>query len=116
MFITRNVLLSIGLNDGEDLFKCAERDEVIGFYENNNPVDTWYYFGEKSQILMIEDKKGFNKDKQVKNEDGVSVRPKYESYLKSYNPQTGILKNEGIALYDGDIEIDYFKYGTWKSH
>ena len=42
-------------------YKLNGKLEAIGFYENNNAVGTWYYFDEKSQILMIEDKKGLNR-------------------------------------------------------
>lgn len=90
--------------------------EAIGFYEDDKPVGSWYYFNQAGQILMIEEKKGINKDKQVKGDDGVLIKPKYMSYLKQYDPKTGLLKTEGVALYFEDIEIDYFKYGTWKEY
>lgn len=90
--------------------------EGIGFYENDKPVGTWYYFDEKGRILMIEEKRGENKDKQVKGDDGTLLKPDYISYVKEYEPATGLVKGEGLALYFEDIEIDYYKYGTWKKY
>jgi len=97
-------------------YKSNGKLEAIGFYEDDKPVGSWYYFNHAGQILMIEEKKGINKDKQVKGDDGVLIKPKYMSYLKQYDPKTGLLKTEGVALYFEDIEIDYFKYGTWKEY
>lgn len=88
---------------------------ALGFYENDVPVGTWYYFDDDSRILMIEEKKGINKDKQV-NIDGKLHKPKYQSYVKLYDPKTGLLKSEGLALYFDDIEIDYYRYGPWKEY
>nr|WP_295868822.1 hypothetical protein [uncultured Chitinophaga sp.] len=88
---------------------------ALGFYENDVPVGTWYYFDDDSRILMIEERRGFNKDKQVKI-DGTLHKPKYLSYLRLYDPQTGLLKSEGLVLYFDDIEIEYYKYGEWKEH
>lgn len=55
---------------------------------------------------MVEEKQGGNKDRKVKRDDGIMVKPPYMSYLKEYDPKSGLLKREGIALYYEDIEID----------
>jgi len=94
-------------------YKINGKLEGLGFYENDIPVGIWYYFNEKGEILMIEDKKGLNKDKKVKRDDGVMIKPIHESYLKLYDPKSGMLKREGIILYFEDIEIEYFEYGNW---
>ncbi|MBC9911296.1 hypothetical protein [Chitinophaga varians] len=89
--------------------------EALGFYENDTPAGTWYYFDADSRISMIEEKRGLNKDKKI-NIEGKLHQPKYQSYLKEYDPKTGALKGEGLVLYFDDIEIDYYKYGTWKEY
>lgn len=115
-------------NDGlnEVYYKAGERDgifksyyrknrklAVFGEYTNGDRTGTWYYFNETGQIDMIESEISNNDILKILRDDGELITPKFKSFLSFYYPN-GTIKEEGIAIYDEDIEIDFFKYETWK--
>ena len=104
-------------DERDGIFKCYYRKTgklvVFGEYTTGNRTGTWYYFNEAGQIDIIECEISKNNDLQILRDDGELMTPKYKSFLSFYNP-SGIIKEEGVALYDEDIEIDFFKYGAWK--
>jgi len=85
----------------------------LGEYENSKPKGTWYYFDETSRLVMIENKLAENKDIKVKNGVGAYVLLPYRSIIKIYN-KNGILIKEGMGLYDEDVQLDFYMFGTWK--
>jgi len=62
---------------------------------------------------MIESEISNNVDLQILQDDGEMVYPKFKSFLSFYYPN-GEIKEQGLALYNEDIEIDFYRYGTWK--
>ncbi len=84
----------------------------FGEYTKGLKSGTWYYFDEKSQLFMKEQNISIN-HKRIKRDDGVEILSQFKSYVILYYPD-GIIKEEGNALYDEDIEIDFLKTGLWK--
>ncbi|NLI37603.1 MAG: hypothetical protein GX416_13975 [Bacteroidales bacterium] len=84
----------------------------FGEYVNGFRTGNWFYFNEKSQLVMIEKNISVNTDK-ITTDDGKKIVPKFKSYVIIYY-ENGSIKEEGTALYDKDIEIDFFKIGIWK--
>jgi antitoxin component YwqK of YwqJK toxin-antitoxin module len=119
LWIEENGLKEIYYKDGlrHGIYKSYYRKngklEGLGECENGNKTGTWYYFDEESHLVGIE--KGITKNPglTVKREDGERMTPLFKSYFIRYYPN-GVIKEEGIALYDKEIEIDFFKKGTWK--
>jgi antitoxin component YwqK of YwqJK toxin-antitoxin module len=104
-------------NKRDGLYKTYSRKtgklSALGEYKNGDKSGTWFYFNEKSQLIMIEKELSLNTENSVKRDDGVKITPKFKSYIIFYYT-TGNIKEEGVALYDEDIEIDFFKSGQWK--
>jgi hypothetical protein len=95
--------------DGNQLYS-------IGEYVQGRPVGTWHYFKDGNIFFTVS---GFkeNKNKRFQYElDGktYNVLTKYEGYVVDYYPNN-IKKDEGIILYDDDLEweYDYVRYGLW---
>jgi len=119
LYIENNGLKEVyykqGLKDG--IFKTYNRKNgklsAFGEYENGEKTGTWYYFDEKSHLYLQESQIKKNNYYFRNRDDGVKVKPKYVSYIKTYY-STGYIKEEGFVLYNEDIEIDFYKIGTWK--
>ena len=84
----------------------------FGEYANGLRTGNWFYFNEDSQLVMIEKDISVNTDK-IKKDDGKEIIPKFKSYVIIYY-RNGSVKEEGTALYNEDIEMDFFKTGIWK--
>ena len=119
LWIENNGLNEVYYKDGKrnGIFKSYYRKNgrLSGFgeYLNGNRTGTWYYFNENSQIVMIESEISNNVDLQILRDDGELVTPEFKSFVSLYYPN-GVIKEQGIAFYNEDIEIDFYKYGTWK--
>ena len=85
----------------------------LGEYKDDDPVGTWYYFNESSEIKCIEKTIEINTDLSFIDKSGERRTPDHKSYLIWYYPD-GTIKEEGIVLYSESIEIDFVKYGKWK--
>lgn len=94
-------------------FKKTGKLEALGEYENNKPKGTWYYFDETSRLFMIEVKLDENKEIKVKNDEGSYILLLHKSMIKVYG-KNGLLVKEGMGLYDEDVQIDFYMFGTWK--
>jgi hypothetical protein len=44
---------------------------------------------------------------------GLTKTPIRQAYMIEYYP-TGVIKKEGIILYDSSMEVDFYEYGSWK--
>jgi antitoxin component YwqK of YwqJK toxin-antitoxin module len=93
--------------------KKNRRLSGFGEYTNGKRTGVWYYFNENGQIDMLESDISTNDDLQILRDDGELVTPKFKSLLSFYY-LNGEINEQGVALYDEDIEIDFYKYGTWK--
>jgi hypothetical protein len=104
-----------GIRDG--LFKNYNRKNgklsVLGEFNEGKKSGTWYYFDDESILILIESDIKENASYTRIRDDNVEITPKFVAYAKFYYP-TGYLKEEGRVIYSEDIEIDYFKSGTWK--
>lgn len=104
-----------GLKDG--IFKAYNRKNgklsALGEFKEGKKSGTWYYFDEASILFLQEFEIKDNTSYTRMRDDGVEITPKFTSYVKFYYPN-GYIKEEGRVLYSEDIEIDYFKTGTWK--
>lgn len=87
--------------------------EVLGWYQQDKPIGDWYYFDETSRLFMIEKPSGENKEIRVRNDEGAFILLPFKSYVKLYN-KNGTIAKEGLALYDEDIQIEFYMYGDWK--
>ena len=92
--------------------KTTGKLSCFGEYANGFRTGNWFYFNEKSQLVMIEKNISVNTDK-IKKDDGKEIVPKFKSYVIIYYTN-GFVREEGTALYDEDIEMDFFKTGIWK--
>jgi antitoxin component YwqK of YwqJK toxin-antitoxin module len=119
LWIENDGLIEVYYKDDErnGIFKSYYRKngklEAFGEYTNGKRAGIWYYFNEIGQYYMIECDISDNNELQIRRDDGENITPKFKSFISLYYPN-GALKEEGIALYNEDIEIDFFKYGTWK--
>lgn len=119
LWVENDGLIEAYYRDGEleGIFKSYYRKNgklgVFGEYTNGDRTGTWYYFNETGQIYMIECEISKNVNLQVLRDDGELITPEFKSFLSFYYPN-GNIKEEGVVLFDEDIEIDFFKYGTWK--
>ena len=94
-------------------FKKNKKLAGLGEYKTDEPSGTWYYFDENGHITLIEKDVSVNKKLKVKdNDSGPAGILKYKSIVQIFN-KNGIVIEEGIALYDEDIEIDFVRYGKW---
>lgn len=104
-----------GLKEG--IFKSYNRKNgklsALGEFTEGKKSGTWYYFDETSHLILQECEIEGNTSYTRMRDDGVEITPKFTSYVKFYYPN-GYIKEEGRVLYSEDIEIDYFKTGTWK--
>ncbi len=92
--------------------KTTGKLSCFGEYTTGIRTGNWFYFNEKSQLVMTEKNISVNTDKTKKN-DGKEFIPKFKSYVIIYYTN-GNIKEEGTALYEEDIEIDFLKTGVWK--
>jgi len=119
LWIENDGLIEVYYKDGErdGIFKNYYRKNgrlaVFGEYIKGKRTGVWYYFDDIGQIYMIERDISDNDKLQISRDDGEKITPKNKSFISLYYPN-GALKEEGIALYNDDIEIDFHKYGTWK--
>jgi antitoxin component YwqK of YwqJK toxin-antitoxin module len=84
----------------------------FGEYRKGKPVGSWYYFDEQSRLSMIESKIQKNTTMKLKHESGKMVILPWRSYLVKYYPN-GYVREEGLVVYEDDIEIDNLKIGVW---
>jgi antitoxin component YwqK of YwqJK toxin-antitoxin module len=94
-------------------FKKTGKLEVLGWYEQDMPTGNWYYFDETSRLFMIEKLSGENKEIKVRNDEGNFILLPFKSYVQLYN-KNGTIAKEGLALYDEDIQMEFYMYGRWK--
>jgi antitoxin component YwqK of YwqJK toxin-antitoxin module len=85
----------------------------FGEYSYGKPVGTWYYFNEQSRMYMMEKNMRKNTHLTVARADGKRMKLPFKSYVLCFYPN-GEVREEGLALHDGDVEIDSFKKGIWK--
>jgi antitoxin component YwqK of YwqJK toxin-antitoxin module len=104
-----------GLRDGvfKSYFGSNGRLDVFGEYRNGNPAGIWYFFNEKGHLILLEKEIGKNPGLTVKGDDGRTMRPPFKSYVIEYHPN-GMIKEEGIALYEKSIQIDFYKKKIWR--
>lgn len=86
---------------------------AFGEFKDDLPTGKWYFFNEAGFLLFTEENIEKNTEFKRQRDDGVEITPKFTSYVKDYYPN-GNVKEEGRVLYSEDIEIDYYKTGTWK--
>lgn len=86
---------------------------AFGNYVNDLPSGIWYYFNDDGFLLFTEESIERNTCYKRIRDDGVEIMPRFTSLIKDYH-LNGKLKGQGRVLYDEDIEIDYFKIGTWR--
>jgi len=87
--------------------------ECLGEYWRGEPTGIWHYFNEQSRLIMIESKIHKNTTVKIRLDNGKMVILPWRSYLIDYYPN-GYIREEGLALYDENVEINYFKKGIWK--
>lgn len=92
--------------------KKSGKLDCLGECLDNQRIGTWYYFHENGHLILIEKDICINHETTT-TDFGSEITPKFRSYVVLYYPN-GEKKEEGIALYDEDIEIDYFKSNNWK--
>lgn len=86
---------------------------VFGEYSMGKPVGKWYFFNDSGRLLFTEENIQENNQFTRVREDGVKLMPKFCSYVKMYYPN-GRLESEGWVIYDEDVQVDFFKTGTWR--
>ncbi|HRP00064.1 MAG TPA: hypothetical protein PLN54_11565 [Flavobacteriales bacterium] len=84
----------------------------FGQYKNGRLYGNWFYFDESNQIFMTEYNIVENDSATAINGNGKLMRPEYKSYCRLYWPN-GLIRMEGMALYNISIEMDFFMYGEW---
>jgi hypothetical protein len=89
------------------------RIHAFGEYKQDFPSGKWYFFNDEGILLFTEENIEKNTKYKRMRDDGVEITPMFTSYVTNYYPN-GYIKEEGRVLYSEDIEIDYFKTGTWK--
>lgn len=100
----------------KNYFKVNRKLHVLGFYKDDEAVGMWYFFNQDGGIYLIEDIKGPNKNKKVKRSDGVMIMPPLMSYRKEFDPKTGKIKREGLALFYENVEDGFYRFGYWKEY
>ncbi|MCK6612468.1 MAG: hypothetical protein L6Q78_15685 [Bacteroidia bacterium] len=86
---------------------------VFGEYSMGKPVGKWYFFNDEGQLLFTEERIEENTSTIWEREDGVKIKPKFTSYVKMFYPN-GNLQAEGQALYEDEIQVDFYKTGIWQ--
>lgn len=82
----------------------------LGEYKGDSISGTWYYFGDKGHLLMIQNKFIYNKNILTLN-NGVY---KNKCYTIHFYPE-GSKESEGVLLWNNDPEMDdTYEYGVWK--
>lgn len=85
----------------------------FGEYIDGKITGTWYYFGDKGHLMMIQKNFNINTDTVIIDNKKKYLYP-YKCYTISYYP-SGIIKEEGILLWNDDpIMDDSREYGEWK--
>ncbi|MET0637371.1 MAG: hypothetical protein ABWZ25_15175 [Chitinophagaceae bacterium] len=80
--------------------------EGFGWYEQDRPTGIWYYYDETSSLFLTERILGNNRNLRVKNDEGHSILLPFQSYVQLYH-KNGLVSEEGIALYEDSVEIDF---------
>ena len=119
LWIEQNGLIeayySAGLKNG--FFKSYNRKNgklsSFGEFSEGKKCGVWYYFDEKSFLIVKELNIRENNEFEILRDDGVEVRMKYISCTYFFYTN-GRVKEEGQVLYNDDIEIDFVKIGEWK--
>jgi antitoxin component YwqK of YwqJK toxin-antitoxin module len=104
-----------GLKHGiyKKYFPINGKLQGFGEFRNGRSVSNWYHFDEQSKLLMIEKNITKNTDITVTQDDGKKVKLSDKSYITLYYPN-GIVREEGIAVYNDDAQIGFYKFGLWK--
>ena len=86
---------------------------TFGEYFEGKIAGTWYYFGDKGHLLCIQKDFMVNKDIITLDSGKKHIYPN-KCYTIQYHPN-GIIKEEGILLWNDDPEMDDTQeYGEWK--
>ena len=85
----------------------------FGEYKNGHRVGLWYFFHQDGYLILTEKEIAKNTNLTVRRDDGVRIMPANRSYVTEYY-SNGMVKDEGLALYDDDVVIYFFKKGKWK--
>ena len=104
-----------GVKDGiyRAYYKKNHRLESFGEFSKGTPSGTWYYFDETGYLILSQRQIQANSSLKVKRDDGQFIVPRLKSHVRIYH-KNGQLCREGIALFDEDIQVDYFMFGSWK--
>lgn len=86
---------------------------TFGEYSKGTPSGKWYFFNDEGQLLFTEERIEENTSTIWEREDGVKIKPKFTSYVKMFYPN-GNLQAEGQALYEDEIQVDFYKTGIWQ--
>lgn len=87
---------------------------ALGCFRNDTISGSWYYFDESSSAYEVVENIQRNTDYIVDRGDGKLIKPDYISNFQCYY-ENGIIKEKGLALYNGSIEFgDFFRIGPWK--
>jgi antitoxin component YwqK of YwqJK toxin-antitoxin module len=85
---------------------------TFGEYKNDKMSGTWYYFGDKGHLIMIQKDFSINTDTVILD-TGKEFVYKHKCYTISFYPN-GIKKSEGILLWEDSPEMDdVYEYGEW---
>jgi antitoxin component YwqK of YwqJK toxin-antitoxin module len=87
--------------------------ECFGEYLRDKPIGRWFYFDEKSRLILVQKNISENKSIKVRNAAKESIILPYKSYVEIYGTNGRVVR-EGLALYDESIEIDFYMFGVWK--
>jgi len=110
------VYYKAGLRNGilKSYYPLNNRLQFFGEFKNGNVVGTWYFFNQDSHLVLIEKDISKNSRLTIMRDDGaVKMIPPMKSYVIEFYPN-GMPKEEGIALYDKSVVINFFKKGKWK--
>jgi antitoxin component YwqK of YwqJK toxin-antitoxin module len=117
-YTERNGLVEVyyknGLRNGiyKGYYRKERRLAAIGEYKDNERSGTWYFFDEQGRLLMKETNICPNYSYKI-IVAGKELMPRFSSYIYIFY-SNGCLQGEGVALYNGDIEVDFYRWGEWK--
>lgn len=98
------------------VFKSYSKKGILsafGEYVNGEITGTWYYFGDKGHLMMIQKDFSINTDTVILDNKKKYVFP-HKCYTITYYP-SGVIQEEGVLLWNTDPEMDDVrKYGEWK--